>query len=99
MPSKKHDDVAKKIAKKYKVDYNQGQGADIQSSRAVVEVETSSTAQDGLRQLQGYRKPVYIAGADKQAIEKALEVTKGTTIGVMDQNGNIIKRSARKKKS
>jgi hypothetical protein len=97
MPSKKHDDAAKKIAKKYKVDYNLGQGADIQSSRAVVEVETSSTVQDGLRQLQGYRKSVYIAGADKKAIEKALEVTEGTTIGVMDQNGNIIKRSSRKK--
>ena len=97
MPSKKHDDAAKKIAKKYKVDYNLGQGADIQSSRAVVEVETSTTVQDGFRQLQGYRRPVYIAGADNQAIKKALEKTKGTTIGVMDQHGNIVKRSTRKK--
>jgi hypothetical protein len=50
-----------------------------------------------MAQLQGYRKPDYIAGTNKEAVEKALEVARGTTVGVMDSQGNIIKRSSRKK--
>jgi hypothetical protein len=46
--------------------------------------------------LRGYKGQVYIAGVNKQAVEEALKVTKDTTIGVMDNQGNIIKGSTRK---
>ena len=39
--------------------------------------------------------PVYIAVATQLAIKKAITAVKGTNIGVMDQNGKIIKRSTR----
>lgn len=98
MPSKKHEDAAKQIAKKLGTEYNPGKGADVVSSKAVVEVETADSAKDGIRQLQGYQRPVYIAGTDQKAIDAALKATKGTTIGVMDKEGNIIKGSSRKRK-
>ena len=53
-------------------------------------METEKTANDGLRQLQGYRKPVYIAGADAKATEAALEATKGTTVGVINEQGKVV---------
>ena len=93
----KHDETARRLARKEGVDYNRGQGADIVSSRRVIEVETAATARDGLRQLRGYRKPVYISGADVAATEAALEATEGTTVGVMDSKGKIVKRSTRRR--
>ncbi len=96
--SKSHKTTAKRIAKKHNTEYNSGKGVDIDTPSRAIEVETPDTINDALRQLQGHKKPSYIAGTNKEAIEKALEVTKGTTIGVMDNQGNIIKSSSRKKK-
>ncbi|MCY3547351.1 MAG: hypothetical protein OXH49_10775 [Gemmatimonadetes bacterium] len=79
------------------MDYNQGQGADVIGSRRVIEVETEATAADGLRQLRGYRKPVYLAGADPKATEAALKAAEGTTVGVMDSQGKIVKSSSRRR--
>lgn len=94
--SKSHKTTANRLAKKFKTDYNTDKGADIQTADIAVEVETPETATDASRQLQGHKKPVYIAGTNKEAVEKALEATRGTTIGVMDNQGNIVKPSTRK---
>ena len=93
----KHDQTARRLARREGVDYNQGRGADIIGSRRVIEVETAATAGDGLRQLQGHRKPVYIAGVNAAATEAALKAAEGTTVGVMDPDGNILKSSSRKR--
>ena len=90
-----HDRVARQIAKKEGVDYNPGKGADVIGDERVIEVETENTVGEGIRQLQGYRKPVYIAGPSQKAVEKAVEVTKGTTVGVVNRQGKVVKRSSR----
>lgn len=95
--ARKHDQVAKRIAKRLGAEYNAGQGADVQANRAVVEVETKNTVRDALRQLQGHRKAEYVAGADAEATKRAIKRTEGTSVGVMDQHGNVVKRSTRKK--
>ena len=43
------------------------------------------------------RKGLKVLAIDinKEAVEKAVEATEGTTIGVMDNQGNIVKRSTR----
>jgi hypothetical protein len=74
MPTK-HDSTATRIAKQKGVNYNRGQGPDIVTSREAIEVETADTVKDALRQLRGFRKPVYIAGADQKATEEALKRT------------------------
>ena len=91
----KHDRIATRLAKREGVSYNRGKGADIQAPGRAIEVETAETVKDGLRQLQGHRKSVYIAGADREATEAAVEATEGTTVGVMDPNGRIVKPSTR----
>lgn len=94
---KSHKTASNRIAKRYGVEYNNGKGIDISSTRAAIEVETETTVASGIRQLQGHRKPAYIAGANHRTVQIALEKTEGTTIGVMDNQGNIVKSSTRKR--
>ena len=96
--SRSHRATANRIAKKHKTQYNEGKGADIQTSRIAAEVEPPESVADAMRQLQGYQKRVYIVGTNQEAVKKALEITEGTTVGVMDNQGNIVKRSTRKMK-
>lgn len=95
--SRSHKTAANRIAQKLGTEYNNGPGVDVKSKRATVEVETPDTVPDALGQLRGHRGPVYIAGTNQDAVNKALETTKGTTVGVMDNQGKIVKRSTRKK--
>lgn len=95
--SKKHRSTALRIARKEGVEYNPGPGPDVPGKRRIVEVETAETVGDGIRQLQGYKKPVYIAGADGTAVKTALKRTNGTTVGVMNSQGKVVKRSTRKR--
>lgn len=94
--SKSHKATANRLANLYGTLYNQGKGADLKTPNITIEVETPETVSDGLRQLQGHQGPVFIAGTNKDAVEKALEKTKGTTVGVMDNQGNIVKTSTRR---
>ena len=94
----KHDNTAIRIARKKVAQYNRGPGPDIITSRQVIEVETKDTVADAFRQLRGFRRPVYIAGADAEATKAALEATQDTTVGVMNSRGRILKRSSRRRK-
>lgn len=95
--SRSHKIVAKRIAKKLKTDYNSKKGIDINTPKIAVEVETQGLVSEGIRQLQGYKKPSYIAAANQETLKEALEKTKRTTIGVMNPQGDIIKKTSRKK--
>ena len=98
MGQSKHDQVAGQIARKEGVEYNRGQGADVQSPRRAIEVETAGTVNDASRQLQGYQKPVYVAGANDKAVKVALQRYENTSIGVMRPSGKIVKPSSRGRK-
>lgn len=90
-----HDAIAQRIATLKGVSYNQGKGPDIITPFEAIEVETVHTVTDAARQLQGYRRPVYVAGADDAATQTALKHYEGTDIGVMDAFGKILKSSTR----
>ncbi len=93
MSDSKHDEIAKRIAKKENTEYNQGQGPDVKTSRRVIEVAThEGDLKDSTRQLQGFRKPRYIA-TTPDLMPEARELTDGTGIGLMNSRGNIVKRA------
>ncbi len=96
--NKSHKTTSSRIAGKYNTEYNSNKGVDIVTPNIAIEVETESTISTGIQQLQGHKKKAYIAGTNQEAVKNALEITKGTTIGVMDNQGNIVKKSTRKKK-
>jgi hypothetical protein len=91
----KHDEVAQMLAQRYGTEYNRAKGPDVQASHITIEVESAGTIADAGRQLQGHRGPVYVAGTNQRATEAALERYRGTTIGVMDEHGSILKPSTR----
>ncbi len=93
--SRSHKTTAKRLAKMYNTDYNQGGGPDIKADNVTIEVETPESVTDAGRQLQGHRGSVYVAGTNKEAVESALKHYSGSTIGVMDNQGKIVKQSTR----
>ena len=93
--SRSHKVTANRLASKYDTEYNPGHGPDIKTEDITIEVETSKSVADAGRQLKGHQGPVYVAGTNQEAVNKALERYKDTTIGVMDNQGTIIKDSSR----
>ena len=94
--SRSHKTAANRLANMHNAKYNQGQGPDIKTDNITIEIETPNSVDDAGRQLQGHRGPVYVAGSNQEAVENALERYKNSTIGVMDNQGNIRKPSSRK---
>ena len=93
--SRSHKTTANRLAAQHGADYNQGPGADIKAEHVTIEVETPETIADAGRQLRGHRGPVYVAGTNKEAVKRALDRYGDSTIGVMDNQGNIVKPSTR----
>ena len=93
--SRSHKATANRLAHKHKTEYNQGQGPDIKTPKITIEVETPESVPDAGRQLRGYQGPVYVAGTNQEAVDRALDRYEDSTIGVMDKQGKIIKRSSR----
>jgi hypothetical protein len=94
--SRSHETTANRIAQQHGVDYNKSKGPDVKAPHITVEVETQGNVSDGIRQLQGHGGPVYIAGANRQTVDKALNATQNTTVEVMDSQGRIVKPSTRR---
>lgn len=92
-----HEITAKRLAKKFHTEYHSDEGVDIITKNLKIEVETQGGVKSGIQQLQGSHGKVYIAGSNQETVKEALEQTKGTTVGVMDNQGKIIKQSTRKK--
>ena len=93
--SRSHKTTANRLAAQHNAEYNRGPGADIKAGGITIEVETPETVADAGRQLSGHRGPVYVAGTNKKAVEQALDLYGDSTIGVMDNQGKIVKRSTR----
>jgi len=97
MSKSKHDVIAEKLAKKFGTEYTIDKGIDIVTRDRVVEVETKKDSlSQGIDQVQHSSKPRYLA-VNKPNIDNALDATKGTGIGVMNESGRIIKKAGRKR--
>jgi len=93
----KHDEIAKKLAKKFKTEYKSDKGIDLVLKDKVIEVETKKESlYKGTKQVEKSSKARYIA-VNKLNIQNAIEVTKNTGIGVINEAGRIIKKASRKK--
>jgi len=93
----KHDEIANKLAKKFKTEYKSDKGIDLVTKDKVIEVETKkSSLSQGIGQVVKSQKARYLA-VNKININNALEATKGTGIGVISETGRIIKKASRKK--
>ena len=93
----KHDEIANKLAKKFKTEYKSDKGIDLVLNDKVIEVETKKNSlSQGIGQVVKSQKACYLA-VNKMNINNALEATKNTGIGVMSETGRIVKKASRKK--
>jgi len=98
MARSRHDQIAENLAKKFGTEYKKHQGIDIVTKKRVIEVETTKEGiYQGINQIKRSQKPRYMAVDDKN-IQNALEATEGPGIGVMDENGRILKKAHRNMK-
>jgi len=96
MSKSEHDRITEWISKKEGTEYRPHRGIDIVKDR-VIEVETKKdTLFQELQQVIRSESPRYLA-VNKPNIKNALEVTKGTGVGVMGARGRIIKKASRKR--
>ena len=91
----KHDRGAEKLAKAWGTEYNEGKGPDVRTPARVAEYEIDPNKfSEGIQQLQGFKKPRYLAVPNEsQLIKSALQKTEGTKVGVVTETGRIIKRA------
>jgi len=93
----KHDEIANKLAKKFKTEYKSDKGIDLVTPDKVIEVETKKASlSQGIGQVVKSQKARYLA-VNKININNVLKETKGTGVGVMSETGRIIKKAGRKK--
>ncbi len=91
MAKSKHDRISEQLAKKEHVTYNRGRGPDVRGKNRTIEIAVhDSDLYSSVDQVKRFPKP-YIA-TTRELIPKALKVTKGTGVGVMRQNGVIVKK-------
>lgn len=91
-----HDEIAKRIAKKFNTEYKSDKGIDVVTRNRAIEVETKpGSISQGISQVVKSSKARYLA-VNKQNIQNALEATNRTGIGVMGPTGRIIKKASRK---
>jgi hypothetical protein len=95
MGNSKHDRIAERVAKRVGGEYNPDRGADVAGGGQVTEVEVDpGKLKEGIRQLQGYKQPRYLA-VPNELVPEAKEATRGTQIGVRTETGRIVKPARR----
>ncbi|MFH1686892.1 MAG: hypothetical protein ABIE70_05150 [bacterium] len=96
MAKSKHDQISERLARKHGVVYNRGKGPDVKGKDQTIEVAvTPSDIRSSVAQVCHHRKP-YIA-TDKPHLDQVLDAARHTKVGVMDEHGNIVKRTGGKK--
>ena len=93
--AKSHDRAARLIARRYGGTYDPMRSPDVRSQRRVVEVKSTAdeipTAMDQLRRA---KKPGYVALPAAEHPD-ALQKLEGTGVGLMNHNGDIVKKARR----
>ena len=98
MAKSKHDQIADKLATKFNTKYKSQKGIDLVTPTRVIEVESQKgTLRQGINQVVRSPKARYLA-VPNSVVKDAVEATKGTGIGVMNESGGIVKRASRKRK-
>ena len=94
MANKAHTATLNRICRKYGLQANSdGQPYDIQTCELIIEVETSASVPEAVKRLDSLPSPVYIAVTNKEGIGFAELHVQGTSIGLLDPQGNVIRPS------
>jgi hypothetical protein len=96
MESRKHKQIANRIARIKESEYHSDKGIDIRTDSQAIEVEVDKNCfGHAKQQLAGTTKTPYLA-VPNSLIMDALEATKGTRFGIMNEKAIIVKRGIKK---
>lgn len=92
MESRRHKQIANRIAQIKNTEYHGDKGVDIRTASQAIEVEVDRNAfGHAKQQLAGSTRAPYIAVPNK-LVKQAVEATQGTRFGVMNERARIIRR-------
>ena len=92
--NKAHTATANRIARRYGGEVRGNGGPDVAADDMLIEVATADALRRGIKLLQEFPGRLYVAVTNQETVVDALRLTQGTSIGVMDPRGNIIKEFA-----
>lgn len=94
MANKAHTATLNRICLKYGLKPNpDGKPFDIQTTEFVIEVETSASLAASIERLRTRASPAYIAVTNKEGLKLARPLLAGTSIGLLDPQGNVVLES------
>jgi hypothetical protein len=91
--NKAHTATINRIARRFGVDAQVGNGSELLTPLGLIGVETGATVARRIRSLKKHVGAAYIAVTNREALADALRAAEGSCIGVMDPQGNIVKRA------
>jgi hypothetical protein len=91
--NKAHTAAANRIAKRFGTTASDDGSPDVQTHEVTIEVETSATIRAAIRRLKDADRPAFVAVTNKEALVDALRYAHGTSVGVMDPHGEIVRQS------
>jgi len=91
--NKAHVATANRIARRYGVEMSPENNSELLTPDGLIRVETGATIARRVRSLKRHDGPAYIAVTNREALGDALRAAHGSRVGVMDPQGNIVKRA------
>jgi hypothetical protein len=89
--NKAHTATLNRIAHRYGATIRLEEGCHLQTPHGFVGVETAATVGRRIRDLKKRKGPAYVAVTNKESLAETLRASRGSRIGVMDPQGNIVK--------
>lgn len=93
MSNKAHTATFNRICQRLGIRTKEGGEFDIRTPDFIVEVETSATIAEAVERLKSQSLPCYIAVTNKEGLPPARKLVSGTSVGIMDPQGNIVVES------
>ncbi|WP_254513325.1 hypothetical protein [Anatilimnocola floriformis] len=91
MSNKAHTAVVNRIVTRYQGTALNGGLFDVSAGEWLIAVETTATLATTFARIQALTGTHYIAVTNQESLDEALRLTDGTSVGVMNSQGDIVK--------
>jgi hypothetical protein len=91
MTNKAHSAVVNRILARYQGTLAEDGAIDIIAGEMLIAVETTATLPANIAQILEISGQRYVAVTNQESLVEALRLTEGTSVGVMDARGEIVK--------
>jgi hypothetical protein len=94
-PTKAFTATFNRIARRYDGKTDDASGFDIVTAGMAIQIATTATVADAVQRLLSHRGPAFVAMTNREGVKEAIRAVAGTSIGVMDPQGDVVQPSTR----